>query len=209
MRFGLILAAAALPACFAQQYEVGVAGGGGFVRGVPITAPAGSATAGFQNGGVFGAVLGHRLYPNVSGEIRYSFMQSDLKLSAGGLDPTFRGDAHAIHYDFLIHPAKSHAKVQPFAAVGGGVKVYRGTGRESASQPLSQYAYMTKTLEWKPLISVGGGVRIELAPRISLRLDFRDYLTPFPKTLIAPGRGADIKGWLHDFVPMVGISFLL
>lgn len=39
-----------------------------------------------------------------------------------------------------------------------------------------------------------------------LRLEFRDYITPFPSDVVAPAPGARIKGWLQDFVPTVGIS---
>ncbi len=198
MRFGLLsVALFALPGCFAGEFELGVAGGGHLLRGATVTAPAGTAKA------------GQRLYRTVTGEVRYTYLQGALKLSSGGAETDFGGDTHAIHYDFLIHPYKSEAKIQPFAAAGAGVKVFRGAGKESAYQPLSQFAYLTKTTEWKPLVSVGGGIRATLSPKMSVRVDFRDYMTPFPKNVIAPGRGATIKGWLHDFVPMVGISLLL
>lgn len=210
MRFGFAcIALFALPGCFAGEFELGVAGGGHLVRGATVTAPAGTAKAGFKNGAAFGVVAGQRLYQTVTGEVRYTYLQGALKLSSNGADTDFGGDTHAIHYDFLIHPYKSEEKIQPFAAAGAGVKVFRGSGKESAYQPLSQFAYLTKTTEWKPMLSVGGGIRATISPKMSLRVEFRDYMTPFPKNVIAPGRGAAIKGWLHDFVPMVGISFLL
>lgn len=210
MRFGFAFVALfALPGCFAGEFELGVAGGGHLVRGATVTAPAGTAKAGFSNGFAVGAVAGQRLYKTVTGEVRYSYLQGGLKLSSGGTDVAFKGDSHAIHYDFLIHPYGGEAKVQPFAAAGAGVKVFRGAGKEAAYQQLSQFAYLTKTTEWKPLVSVGGGIRAKMAPKVSLRVEFRDYITPFPKNVIAPGRGAAVSGWLHDFVPMVGISFLL
>jgi hypothetical protein len=40
-----------------------------------------------------------------------------------------------------------------------------------------------------------------------VRIDVRDYATPVPTNLIAARRGATVHGWLHDFVPMVGIGF--
>ncbi len=210
MRFGIAFVALfALPGCFAGEFELGVAGGGHFVRGATVTAPAGTAKAGFKGGAAFGAIAGQRLYRTITGEVRYSYLQGDLKLSAGGSDVAFKGDMHAIHYDLLIHPYGGEAKFQPFVAGGAGVKVFRGAGKEAAYQPLSQFAYLTKTSEFKPLVSVGGGVRAKVAPKVSVRVEFRDYITPFPKNVIAPARGAAINGWLHDFVPMVGISFLL
>lgn len=210
MRFGIaILALFTLPGLFAQQFEVGVAGGGSFVRGVPVTGTTGSATAGLNSGAAFGVVGGQRLYKFLSGEVRYTYLQGDLKLTSGGVSPTFGAVSHAIHYDFLVHPYRVKSKVQPFAAFGAGVKLYRGTGTETAYQQLGQYAYMTKTQQIEPMISVGGGVRIALSPRVSLRLDFRDYITPFPKDVIAPNPHASVQGWLHDFVPLVGISAIL
>jgi len=196
-------------ACWAQQYEFGGAAGAGFVKNVNVTSPAGSATAGFKSGAAFGAVLGHNPYSLVGGEVRYSYLQSDLRLAGAGAEPTFAGVAHAIHYDLLLHPRKSRGRgVQPFAAVGGGMKMYRGTGKETAYQPLNRYAYLTRTQEIKPMGSVGGGVRIPIGSKMALRTEFRDYITPFPKKVIAPAPGAKISGWVHDIVPMVGISYL-
>ncbi len=210
MRFSIaILAICAVPAVFAQQYEIGVAGGGGIVRGGALTNTAGSANAGTKPGAVIGAVIGHRLYQGFTGEVRYNYIMGDLKLKSGGSEATFGAVSHAIHYDVLIHPWKQKAKTQPYLAVGGGVKVFRGTGEEHAAQALSNFAYLTRTTEWKPMISVGAGVRINVAPKVCVRIDFRDYMTSFPKELIAPAGGSTSKGWLHDFVPMIGISYLL
>lgn len=195
--------------CLAQQYEIGGAAGAGFATGSSVTGPAGTATTGFKTGGVFGGVVGHRMYSNLSGEIRYSYLRQDLKLSSGSVEPTFQGEAHAIHYDLLFHTTRSRStKVQPFVAAGGGFKYYRGTGKEVPYQPLGSYAYLTKTQEWKPMISVGGGLKIAIAPRVYLRTEVRDYITPFPSKVIAPNPAAKISGWVHDIVPMVGISFL-
>jgi hypothetical protein len=49
----------------------------------------------------------------------------------------------------------------------------------------------------------------ELSMRtILLRLDFRDYISPFPEELFVTAQGAKIHGWLHDFVPLGGISWV-
>ncbi len=195
-------------AAFAQTWEIGGIAGGGFHQNLNVTNAAGSATTGFQNGPLFGGYLGQNLYRYISGELHYNYAMSDLKVSGAGTDAQFKGIAHAIHYDFLIHTAPVEARMRPFLAAGAGVKVFRGTGTESVYQPLSQYALLTKTQEWKPLITVGGGSKFRLSPRIYLRAELRDQITPFPKNVIAPAPGAKIQGWLHDFVPMVGISFL-
>ena len=97
--------------------------------------------------------------------------------------------------------------MRPFVAGGGGIKFFRGTGKERAYQPLSNLALLTKTQEVKGLISVGGGVKAVVSDHVLLRVEFRDYITPFPKEVITPSPGAKISGWLHDLVPMVGITF--
>jgi hypothetical protein len=195
-------------ACLAQTWEVGGAGGVNAALGVNATGAAGSATAGFQPGVAASFVFGQNLYTRLSGELRYTYLQDDLKLSSGGTQATFGGAAHAVHYDLLWHFGTGEAKVQPFVAVGGGMKLYEGTGKEESYQPLSQFAYLTRTQQLEPMVSAGGGVRMALTPRVILRAEFRDYLTPFPSQVIAAAPGVHISGWTHDFVPMIGISYL-
>jgi len=191
----------------AQTWEVGGMTGGGFHLNPSVSSPLGSATAGFRNGPVFGGYLGHNMYRTVSGELHYSYSSSDLKVAGSGQDARFSGEAHAVHYDCLFHTAPQEARTRPFVVVGGGVKVFRGTGTESAYQKLQHLALLTRTHQAKPLFSVGAGARIVLAPRMWLRVEFRDQITPFPKEVVAPGPGAKMGGWLHDFVPMVGLVF--
>jgi hypothetical protein len=197
---------AASGAALAQQWEVGGLAGGGFVPGVTLTAGAGKATTGFQSGGAFGAFVGQNLYPRIAGEIHYAYMQSNLKLESGSTKVTFSGHAHVIHYDLIFHTSRK-GRAQFFAAAGGGLKVFRGTGREAAYQPLSQFAYLTRTQQLKPMVSVGGGVKMQIAPRMFLRTEVRDYITPFPKDVITPAPGTKVARMLHDLVPMAGISF--
>jgi len=195
-------------ACLAQMWEIGGAGGGTILTGLNATGPAGTATAGFQPGIAAGFVFGQNLYPRLTGELRYTYLQDDLKLSSGGTQATFGAGAHAVHYDLLWHFGTREGKVQPFVAVGGGMKLFEGTGEQQAYQPLNQFAYFTHAQQLEPMISVGGGVRIALKPNVFLRVEFRDYLTPFPGQLIVAAPGVHISGWVHDFVPLVGISYL-
>ena len=148
------------------------------------------------------------MYDHLGGEFRYTYRKSDLKVTSGSASAKFRGDSHAAHYDLLFHLRPRESKVRPFFAIGGGLKVYRGTDVESSRQTLSNLAVLTHTQEVKPLLSVGAGVRKKLGRAAALRLDFRDYITPFPKQVIAPGPGARIGGWVHDFVGLVGLSVL-
>jgi hypothetical protein len=88
------------------------------------------------------------------------------------------------------------------------MKIFRGTGAEAAYQPLNQYGYFTKTTQVEPMASVGGGIMYSLTSRMFLRVEFRDFITPFPKDIIAPAPNAKYGSILNDFVPMVGISYL-
>jgi len=199
--------AAVAAASSAQQWEVGGIGGGGFLNTVAVAGPVGSAIAGFQTGAAFGGFLGHNAYSHIGGELRYAYLQSNLKLSSGGSSVSFAGMAHVVHYDLILRTTRKNSPVQLFAAVGGGMKVFRGTGKEAAYQPLSQYGYFTKTQALKPMASVGGGVKFSIARKVCVRTEFRDYITAFPKELIAPAPGAKFGSILHDIVPMAGVSY--
>jgi hypothetical protein len=202
----ILLAAGFSAISFAQQWEFGGLAGGGFLSTVNATNQFGSATAGFSNGAAFGGYAGNNLYKHLGGELRYTYLQSNLKLSSGGQTATFSGQAHAIHYDLIFH-TRNKSKTQLFAAVGGGMKIFRGTGKEASFQPLSQFGFFTKTQTLKPMASVGAGVKFQIAPKIYLRTEFRDYITPFPKDVLTPPTGTKYGTLLHDFVPMVGLGF--
>lgn len=202
----ILLLSAAATASFAQQWEFGGMGGGSFLNNVGVTAPAGAATAGFANGAAFGGYVGYNSYKHIGGEIRYTYLPTNLKLSANGNEATFNGNSHAIHYDVVFHTNKRGAPAQFFASVGGGVKIFRGTGTEHATQNLSTFGYLTKTQEFKPMGTFAVGVKVKIAPRVFLRTEVRDYLTAFPKQVIAPPAGVKYGSLLNDVVPMVGIG---
>ncbi len=194
------------PGLLAQQWEIGGAAGFGLPREAGVSGPSIAGNAGFSNGVAFGAVAGNNMYGRLGGEARYTYRASDLKLTAAGQSVGLNGEAHAIHYDLLLHAAPAKAIVRPFLAGGAGVKLFRGTGTERSFQPLSEIAVLSRTSEAKPLVSVGGGVKIALSDHALVRFDLRDYASPFPEKLIAPRRGVNLNGWLHDFVFLVGIS---
>jgi len=199
---------AAATAASAQQWEFGAVGGGSLLSDVPVSGPAGKATAGFAPGAAFGAFFGENLYPHWTGEVRYEYLQSDLRLSSGGQTATFTGGAHAVHFDILYHTNRKESRTQFFASVGGGAKVFEGTGAPQAYQPLSQFGYFTKAQDVKPMVSVGGGLTYQLAPRIFLRAEIRDFLTAFPTQLITPAPGMKFGSLLNDIVPLVGITYI-
>ena len=199
----LTLAAAA---GYAQQWEFGGAGGGGFLNSVPVSGGVGSATAGFQTGAAVGGYVGYSQNKHFGGELRYGYLQSNLSLKSGGSTATFSGMSHVVHYDIIFKTTRNAGKVQLFAALGGGMKYFQGTGKEAAYQPLSQFGYFTKTSAVKPMASVGGGVKFAVTKNVFIRTEVRDYITAFPKDLITPAPGTKYGSILHDIVPMVGIG---
>jgi hypothetical protein len=202
----LFLAALAA-SCYGQKWEFGGSGGAGFLSNVNVSSPAGSATAGFQPGGAFGGFFGENLYPHWSGELHYMFLQNDLHIESGGTNATFSGNAHVLHYDMLYHTNRKGSKMQAFFAVGGGMKIFRGTGAPEAYQQNFQFGYMTNTQQLKPMGDAGAGLRFELRPKLYMRMEFRDYVTPFPEKIIAPAPGTKYGRILNDFVPMASISY--
>lgn len=202
--FFVLLAVA--PAALAQKWEVGVSGGGNFYTSQSFTNPVGNADAKLANGFIVGAWLGNNSGKLLGGELRYDYEQSNLRLSSGGTNVSFGAHTNAVHYDFVLNFAGREAPVTPFVSAGAGIKVYSGTGTEQAFQPLSNIALLTKTNELKPLVSVGGGVKFRLGGALQLRAEVHDYLTPFPKGVIAPAQGSKVGGWLSDFVIQAGIA---
>jgi len=198
---------ATAPAAFAQKWEVGFAGGGTFSTTQTVKNAITNADAGLANGLAVSAWLGNHPDSTIGGELRYDYEHTNLKLSSGGTNVSFGAMTNAIHYDFELHFAPSESHIRPFVSAGAGVKMFTGTGKELESQPLSSLALLTKTSEVKPLVSVGGGVKVAISPAVQLRLEAHDYLTPFPKNVIAPAPGSTVGGWLQDFVVMAGLSF--
>ena len=194
------------PAAFGQRWEIGAAGGGSFYTSETVKNAVGNASAGLSPGFALSAWLANNSNNVISGELRYDYEHSNLKLSSNGTNVNFGAQTNAIHYDFLLHFAPSESHVRPFIAGGAGVKVYSGTGAEQTFQPLSNIALLTKTNQWQPLASVGGGVKFSFTRATVLRLEAHDYLTPFPKNVIAPAAGSKVGGWLSDFVLEAGLS---
>jgi hypothetical protein len=189
-----------------QQWEVGGSAGYGLYRDVKVTAGTVTGNAGFASGVAYGGVFGNQMNQWVGGEARYTFRSNDLRVSSGSTEAKLKAQSHAIHYDVLIHAKKIESPIRPFAAIGAGVKYYRGIGAERSVQPLSNLVVLTHTSEAQPLISAGGGVKFSLSRNAILRLDARDYFTPLPNNLLATPGSTRIGGWMHDFVFLVGVS---
>ncbi len=205
----VVCAALVAPPAMAQRWEVGGGVGGGFYTSQDINNPVGSASAKIDTNVAGSAWVGNVGTGHWAGEIRYDFQLGDLALSQGGTKVSFGGQSQAVHYDLQWRFASSESFIQPFVAAGAGVKLYQGTGTQEIYQPLSNYALLTKVQDLTPMVSVGGGLRFKLSTHMVLRVEVHDYLTPFPKKVIAPAANSKVSaGWLEDFVPMVGLSFV-
>ncbi len=203
---GCLFALALSGACFAQQWELGGAGGIGIYKNLTVSRGSGEVTAGFKPGMIFSGYASQNLYEHLGGQFRYTQGFSKLKLSGNGTDTDFSARTHAFHYDLLFFAAKREAPMRPFIAAGGGMMLYRGVGKENLTQPLAQYAILTKTQQITGLISVGGGLKFKMGDRAFVTVEVRDYITPAPKDVIAPMTGSKLNGWVHGFMPMLGIS---
>ena len=206
LSFTFFVVLAAAPAALAQKWEVGAGVGGAFYTSQTFSNAVAKADASLNNGVAVSAWLGNNIGNLLGGELRYDYEKTDLHLSSGGTSVNFGGHTNAFHYDFLLHFTPRDAKVRPYIAGGGGVKVYTGTGKEQAFQPFSTVALLTKTSEVKGLVSVGAGIKFNVAHAVQFRVEIHDYLTPFPKKVIAPAQNAKVDGWLSDFVAMAGLS---
>ena len=201
--FGLVIGRC----CFAQTWSIGAAGGFGYSSEAAVENTAGSAKARFGTGFAAGAVLGENVSEHFGGELRYTYRNGHAELRSGGREATLDAAAHVLHYDFLAYATRRRARLRPFAAAGGGMRRYTGTGQMDPLQPLRNIALLAHNDQLKGLVSFGGGVKAAIGDNWSVRADFRDYATPFPEKLIVPVAGAKVHGWLHDLVPMFGIDW--
>jgi hypothetical protein len=204
------MASAALaPLAHGQKWEFGGGVGGGFYTSQDISGTAGSAAAKLATGLSGGGWLTNNGNGHWGGELRYDYQRGALTLNGNGTSASFDAVSHAVHYDVLWYVAPNGSKIRPYVAVGAGIKVFQGTGTELAFQPLNKIALLTKAQDLTPVASAGAGVKVQISPRVSLRMELHDYLTPFPKKVITPNTGEKVSGWgwLQDFVPMVGISY--
>ncbi len=190
----------------AQNFELGGLALATAYRSASVRSGPSAGSVGFSPGPSFGGLFGQSMGEHFGGEIRYLYAQNDLKLSSGGAETKFAGRSHIVNYDMLVYLSGRRARIRPYAAFGGGLKRYQGTGTEQAFQPLSNLALLTKTGETLPSADFGGGVKVHLRRNAILRIEFRDYLTRAPKVFEA-SPGAKISGLLHQWVPAVGISW--
>ena len=194
-------------AAFGQEWYAGAGGGYGFAPSLTVRGASGSATAGFENGYSVGAFFGADMYNYWSGEVRYLYRQSDLKLESGGASTRFAANTTVLNFDFLWHSRPRESSVRPFVAFGAGMRFLDGTGTESASQPLGRFAGLTHTLESLPAGDAGGGVTVNFHKSWQFRAEVRDYIGPAPQKVIAAAPGATVSSWLNDIIGTVSIAY--
>jgi len=194
-------------AAYAQNWYLGASGGYGFAPKLTINGVSPEAKAGLENGGVLGAYFGEDSHDYWSGEIHYLHRWDSFSLSSGGTTVKFAGHSDLLHADFLRHFAPRGSKVRPFVAAGGGVRFLDGTGTESSTQPLGNYAALTATRESLPVIDAAVGVRVKYQNRVELRFEVRDYISPAPSQVIAVAPGASLSGWFNDIVASASIGY--
>lgn len=205
-RWVLLLHAITAGTGFAQPWEIGAAAGFGAYRNGSIYAPAGVAAAGVRNRYAVSIWLGEDLYPRLAGEIRYTYQDGDPFLSAGTLKTNVQGQSHTLHYGLVAPLRDPGGRWRPYFTAGVGAKLYRVTGPETLNPPLTEIARLRTTSQWTPLAVVGAGIQLRAGRCLFLRLDWLDYITPFPKRVIEPARYATPRGLLHQFTPSIGLS---
>src|SRR5260370_29933696 len=112
----LFAALACATAAMAQKWEVGVGVGGAFYNSQTFTSAAGSANASLDRGIVASAWGGDNPRAHFGGELRYCFGRSDLKLSSGGTNATFRALTPSLHFGILWAFAFDASGIRPFVA---------------------------------------------------------------------------------------------
>jgi hypothetical protein len=203
----LICALAAGPSLFAQ-WEFGGAIGYGIYRDGTVFGAGTSVEAGIHNRFAAGAVLAEEQYNYLSGEFRYLYHDGHPFVSSGGIRTDIQGQSHTFTYDLLVHFEPRDRKLRFFVAGGGGGKYYVIAGPAPVVQPWANVATLTTQDEWKFVVDVGGGLKYRVARHVQVRVDFRDYMTTFPKRQIAPVTGNTARGIFQQFTPMAGVSYV-
>jgi hypothetical protein len=204
-----VIAVAFSNMCLAQEWEVGAAAGYGFYNNASIGDPVTglSASAGFHPGFAVGAFFGENMYEHVGGELRYLFFWGAPELQFQNTRASMRGYTNLVVYDVLVHMKTRDSNVRPYLAAGAGIKVFTGTSTQVLAQPLAEFAVLRPLQQVEPAISVGGGLKFRVATHALLRADFRTYMSPLPNHLFRPTGFSEIRGWVYNFVPQVGIGY--
>jgi hypothetical protein len=202
----LALLVIAASVCSGQRWEIGGLGGYGWYHDATITNQGGSASVGIAPKGSIGAVFGEDMYKYIGGEVRWMYILGQPQVRANGIELARPGFSNVVHYDLLVHVAPQEAKLRPFVAVGGGVRVYSVSRRDLDRN--TPFGYPRSRNDAQALISAGAGVKYLVAHGLQLRLDFRTYMTPVPGDIFRLPGSSITHGWLYNFVPSVGVGYV-
>ena len=196
----------------AQNWQIGVLGGYGWLRNSTISNnttfnPPTSASVGFPSRATVGVLVGETPYRYWGGEIRWMYQWGGPEINWNGTKTSLPGFSNLITYDFMVYPVQTESGLRPYLAGGAGAKIYTGSGRRFLAQLPTGLAVLRSETEAEPAVSLGGGLKYQFARHAQARIDFRTYLTPVPDSLIRPVGQAFIHGWLADFVPTIGVFY--
>ncbi len=188
---------------------MGGALGYGDYRKDSVYAPAGEVTAGIRSRFVAGITIDDDLYEHISGELRYLYQDGDPYFSGEGVKANVNGQSHALDYSLLFQFRDRQRRFRPYLAMGAGIKGYVVSGPPPFPQPLPQVATLTNHDQWMTVFTPGFGVEYKLSKYVILRVDFRDYITRFPNTIIVAAPHGTDRGIFNQFTPMLGISYII
>jgi hypothetical protein len=194
--------------CLGQEWELGAAGGYGWYANPSIVGPAGSIQSGFASKGVMGVVFGQNMYEHIGGEVRWLYQFGGPQLKSQGTEASSTGYTNLVTYDVLFFTSNREAKVRPYVAGGAGIKVYTGNELRGLGQPFAGSALLMPATQVEPAISAGAGLKYKVSGSIALRMDFRTYFSPCPNQIFRPTGTSNVHGWVYNFVPLAGISFV-
>lgn len=195
-------------AAYAQQeYEMGADIGYGIYRGGTIYSDEGTAKAGIRNRFAAGIIFGDEFSGYVSAEIQYLYQDGHPFLQTPTVRTDIQGNSQALTYNFLFHFRPRENRWRPFVEGGAGAKGYIIAGPEPYPQPIPQIASLTTNDVWKVVFSAGGGMKFRVMPRMEIRVEFRDYLSTFPRQQIVPAPHNTARGIFEQFTPLFGVAY--
>jgi hypothetical protein len=205
----LLIALAALPFCYSQEWELGGTAGYAWSINPSISNPnLPSIVAGFPARVAFGAIFGQNMYEHVGGELRYLFRFGGPQLQYQGTPASMTGYSNSITYDLMIHMTSRDVKIRPFISGGAGIRVYSGTGFIQPNQALAPYAVLRPVNQVEPAIDVSAGVKWRFIKHAQIRAEFRTYFTPLPGDIFRTTGFSRIRGWVYDLSPQLGVSYV-
>jgi len=205
----LLIGAVFAAALFGQTYEIGANIGYGFYQNGTIFSPQETVQAGIHNRFAAGIDLGYEFSDYVSEQFSYLYHDGHPFLKGPGVNTDIQGQSHALTIEALFHFQKRDRRFRTFVAGGAGSKGYVIAGPEPFPQPIPQVASLTTNDVWKVTFSVGGGLTYILRKHMLIRVEFRDYLTTFPRQQIVPAPHNTARGVFQQYTPLFGVSYTL